>query len=301
LTGAYKVKYICLMSERSVSVHGGIFWRDEALRSEACDVAAELEELGFSGLWLSAGFGHGLPSVFAELIAATSEMTVAAGILSIWHATAGVAAQAFADLEGAHPGRFLLGLGTSHPTSLEGTGIEYQKPYSRMVDYLDDLDAGALAVPAERRILAALGPRMLKLAGERACGAHPYFVPLEHTEMARKILGTGPFLAPEQAVLLEPDPSVARDVARRHMEYYLAQPNYTNNLKRFGFDEADFAQGGSDRLVDALVAWGDLGEVAARVRAHHAAGADTVVVQVLTSEPNDFARAQYRDLAAALL
>lgn len=289
------------MSEGSVAVHGGIFWRDEALRSEARETAAEIEELGFSGLWMSAGFGQGVPPIFADMLAATQRMTVAAGILSIWHATPAEASGTFAELERAHPGRFLLGLGTSHPSSVDGQGRRYEKPYSRMIGYLDDLDSGQSPVPTDRRVLAALGPKMLALAAERAVGAHPYFVPVEHTERARTILGEGPLLAPEQAVFLETDPAIARSIGRQHMEYYLAQPNYTNNLRQFGYGDEDFSGGGSDRLVDALVAWGTIEQVAARVRAHHAAGADTVVVQVITAEPNDFARNNYRDLAAALL
>jgi probable F420-dependent oxidoreductase len=153
----------------------------------------------------------------------------------------------------------------------------------------------------DRRIVAALGPKMIKLAGERSVGAFPYFVPVEHTAFARSVLGPGPRLTPEQAVLLETDPTVARAIARSHMAYYLAQPNYTRCLRQFGFGDADFADGGSDRLADTIVAWGDIDEIAGRVRAHHAAGADTVVVQVLTHEADDFAPGAYRTLADALL
>lgn len=224
-------------------------------------------------------------------------MTVASGIASIWHATPAEASAAFADLESTHPGRFLLGIGTSHPTSTDA----YTKPYSRTVAYLDELDRAAPPVPADRRIVAALGPKMIKLAGMRSVGAFPYFVPVEHTAFARSILGAGPRLTTEQAVLLETDPDVARAIARQHMTYYLAQPNYTRCLRQFGFDDVDFENGGSDRLADTIVAWGDIDQVAERVRAHHAAGADTVAVQVLTHEPEDFALGAYRELAAALL
>ncbi len=285
------------MSQGTVAVFGGIFWREQALRSQATEVAAEIEELGFSGLWLSAGHDQGLPTIFGDLLDATTSMTVASGIVSIWHATPDESAAAFADLERRHPGRFLLGIGTSHPTSTS----EYNKPYSHTIAYLDGLDAAQTPVPVDRRIVAALGPKMLKLAGERSIGAFPYFVPPEHTAIARGILGPGPLLTPEQAVLLETDPVVARAIARAHMEYYLAQPNYTQSLRQFGFDDADFANGGSDRLADTIVAWGDVDQIAERVRAHHAAGADTVVVQVLTHEANDFAAADYRLLADALL
>lgn len=285
------------MDHADVAVFGGIFWREEAVRSQARETAAEIEELGYSGLWLSAGHDRGIPSIFADLLDATRSMTVATGIASIWHATPAEASATFADLERAHPGRFLLGIGTSHPTSTDA----YTRPYSHTVAYLDELDAGVPPVPADRRVLAALGPRMIELAGERSVGAFPYFVPVEHTAFARSVLGPGPRLVTEQAVLLETDADVARAVAREHMVYYLAQPNYTRCLRRFGFTDADFANGGSDRLADAIVAWGDVDQVAERVRAHHAAGADTVAVQVLTHEPGDFAPGAYRDLAAVLI
>jgi len=285
------------VSEKSVAVFGGIFWREPDLRPEALEVAAEIEELGFSGLWLSAGHEQRLPSIFSDLLGATKSMTIASAILSIWHTEPEEAAAIFAELETAHPGRFLLGIGTSHPTAYDA----YAKPYSKMVSYLDGLDAADTAVPVDRRIVAALGPKMVKLAGERSLGAFPYFIPVEHTHVARELLGEGPLLTPEQAVFVGTDPDIAREVGRTHFWYYLQQPNYTDALRTFGFDDSDFANGGSDRLVDAIVAWGDVDQVAERVRAHHGAGADTVVVQVLTREPNDFAAADYRQLAAALL
>lgn len=285
------------MSQTNVAVFGGIFWREQALRSQAREVAAEIEELGYSGLWLSAGHDQGLPTIFGDLLDATQSMTVASGIVSIWHATPDESAAAFADLEHKHPGRFLLGIGTSHPTSTDA----YNKPYTHTVAYLDGLDAAQPPVPVGRRIVAALGPKMITLAGERSIGAFPYFVPVEHTAFARSILGPGPQLTPEQAVFIGTDPAVARAVARSHFGYYLQQPNYTRALREFGFGDEDFAGGGSDRLVDAIVAWGDPGQIAERVHAHHAAGADTVVIQVLTEEPNDFAPADYRVLADALL
>ncbi len=285
------------MTDTSVAVFGGIFWRRPDLRPQACAVAAEIEQLGFSGIWLSGGHDGGVHDVFGDLLDATTTMTVAAGIVSIWHATPDESAAAFADLDRRHPGRFLLGIGASHPSSTDA----YAKPYSSTVAYLDALDDATPPVPVDRRILAALGPKMIALGGERSLGAFPYFVPVEHTAVARGILGDGPLLTPEQAVLLETDPVIARDIARRHMEYYLAQPNYTRCLREFGFGEADFADGGSDRLVDAIVAWGDVDRVADRIRAHHEAGADTVVVQVLTPEADDFAPGAYRRLADALL
>lgn len=285
----------------SVGVWAGGIWLQEPRRAEAREVAAELDELGFTSLWLSAGFGDGVPTVFADMLSATRTLTVASGILSIWHSTPDQTTSAVNNLERAFPSRFLLGLGASHAPQVDGESRRYARPYSRMVSYLDDLDAEHLPAPRDRRVLAALGPRMLRLAAERSAGAHPYFVPVEHTLLAREIMGRGPLLAPEQAVVLETDPDAARAVARRHMSGYLRLPNYTNNLRRLGWDDGDLADGGSDRLVDAIVAWGGVEQIRSRVRAHREAGADTVCVQVLTAEPEQFPRAQFRELAPALL
>lgn len=171
---------------------------------------------------------------------------------------------------------------------------DYAKPYSRMVAFLDALDASDTPVPPERRILAALGPRMLELAAARSIGAHPYFVPVEHTAFARATLGDGPLLAPEVAVVLESDPRRARELARTYASLYLGTPNYTRNLRRFGYGDEDLADGGSDRLIDAVIPWGDPQTIAARVREHHDAGADHVCVQVvapLDGFPLDTSRA----------
>ena len=173
-----------------------------------------------------------------------------------------------------------------------------------MVGYLDAMDRGLYFSPPPteppQRVLAALGPKMLKLSAERGLGAHPYFVPVEHTAMAREVLGTGPLLAPEQAVVFETDPSTAREIARRHMATYLGLPNYTNNLKRVGWTDADIAGGGTDALVDAIVAWGTLDQIVARVKAHHDAGADHVCVQVLPSDLRALPMAEWRELATAI-
>jgi probable F420-dependent oxidoreductase len=269
--------------------------------AEAGDVAAELEQLGFGALWVSGGQKPGLSDRFRMLLKATSRIPVASGILSIWLASPEEVARSVVDLEAAHPGRFLLGLGVSHAPLVARAGQTYARPYSRMVAWLDHLDRQVPTVPAERRVLAALGPRMLALAARRSAGAHPYFVPVEHTARARAILGDGPLLAPEQAVVLVADPERARRIARLHTEGYLATPNYTRNLRSLGFGDEDLRGGGSDRLVDAVVAWGDDEAVARRVREHHEAGADHVCVQVLTGTGDAFPRAEYRRLAAALL
>ena len=277
-------------------------WRVEERAAEAAEVAAEAEELGYGALWLSGGQKPGVSPLFKGLLDATSRVVVASGIISIWRAGPAEVAQAAADLRAAHPGRFLLGLGVSHADPVQASGQSYVRPYSRMVHYLNELDSQQPTVPSDQRVLAALGPRMLALSAARAAGAHPYFVPVEHTARAREALGTGPLLAPEQAVVLETDPARAREIARSYAtSFYLRAPNYANNLRRLGFGDADLGGGGSDRLVDAVVAWGDAGAIARRVREHHQAGADHVCVQVLTATPDAFPRAEYRALAEALL
>ena len=184
-------------------------------------------------------------------------------------------------------------------------GHDYSRPYSKMVEYLDAMDAGFFTASPPttptHRALAALGPKMLKLAAERTDGAHPYFIPVEHTAFAREQMGPDAKLYPEQAVVLETDAAKAREIARGHMAMYLTLPNYTNNLKRFGWTDADMADGGTDALVDAIVAWGDEAAIAERVAAHHAAGADHVCIQVLPAEPTKAPLDEWRRLAPALL
>jgi probable F420-dependent oxidoreductase len=221
---------------------------------------------------------------------------VATGIVSVWVSPPGTIAAAAAELEARFPGRFVLGLGASHSAIVP----DYAKPYSKVVAYLDALDALDTPVPSERRVLAALGPRMLTLAAERAAGAHPYFVPLEHTARARATMGAGPVLAPEVAVVLETDPVRARALARTYASIYLPLPNYANNLRTLGYGDADIEQGGSDRLIDAVIPWGDASKVAGRIRDHLDAGADHVCVQVV-AEGLELPLAGYRALAAALL
>ncbi|MEV6024684.1 LLM class F420-dependent oxidoreductase [Streptomyces sp. NPDC052036] len=265
---------------------------DSADRSELADSAAELEQLGFGALWLggSSETRHAVP-----LIEASSHIIVATGIQSIWQHEATETAAHFAHLEKAHPGRFLLGLGVSHA----GLTERYHRPYSAMVGYLDALDTAG--VPAGRRVLAALGPKMLELSRDRAAGSHPYLVTPEHTARAREILGDAPLLAPEAKVVLDTDPDSARATARDTLSRYLALPNYTKALQQFGFTEDDFADGGSDRLVDALFAWGDDDRVRARLESFHAAGADHVAVQVVDGGPRDaLPRAAWRRLAELL-
>ncbi len=211
----------------------GVWWSGSwrAPERDSFDVAAELEALGYTAVWSSGRFDPGLSPHFERLLAATTHAAVASGIVSIWSATPADLAVAVADLDTRYPGRFLLGLGASHAPLAEG----YARPYAHMVGYLDALDSAPPAVAADRRVLAALGPRMLALARERAAGAHPYFVPVEHTVRARQVLGPGPLLAPEVTVVLESDPGEARQLARTFMAGYLTLPNYTNNLRALGY------------------------------------------------------------------
>jgi probable F420-dependent oxidoreductase len=204
----------------------------------------------------------------------------------------------------AFPDRFLLGIGVSHQPAVEGFhGGNYDKPYSTMVKYLDAMDRGLYfaaqpsAPPA--RALAALGPKMLKLAAERTMGAHPYFVPVEHTPIARAAMGPDALLAPEQAVVFSRDASEARAIARGFMKTYLGLPNYTNNLKRLGWTDEDIA-GPTDALVDAIVAWGSLDDIQTRIKAHLDGGADHVCVQVLSSDPTKVTMDEFRQLASLI-
>jgi probable F420-dependent oxidoreductase len=287
------------MAQRLVSV-----WQPFFISSEnpvaVLDAAVELEELGYSRLWFSAGFGENVPPRFRDILEGTKRIGVAPGIVSIWHSSPAEAAAFTQDAERAHPGRFLLGLGASHAVLVEGNGTEYRKPYSKMVEYIEALDAAGLA--PERRILAALGPRMLTLSRDRSAGAHPYFTTVEHTAEARTVLGPDRMLAPEVAVVLEADVAAARAVARKYTTGYLALPNYTNNLRRFGWTDEDFTGGGSDRLVDALIPWGTIEQVAAGIEKHYQAGADEVAIQVLNGgDATAFPADAFRALAAALI
>ena len=287
---------------RKVSVWGGGFWLNREHRSAALDAARELDELGYSRLWTSGGFWEGVPALYDELLSATSRIGVASGIISIWHADPAVAADAVGGLERDHPGRFLFGVGTSHAPVVDAREAHtYKKPYSRMVQYLDALDAADIPVPVDRRVLAALGPRMLALSATRSAGAHPYFAPAEHTALARGILGAQPLLAPEVAVVLEEDESTARRIAHDYMRGYLSLPNYSNNLRRLGYSEEDLAGSGSNRLMDALVPWGSLDRIREGIEAHYQAGADEVAIQVLTADADRFPAAEYRELATALI
>ena len=260
-------------------------------RDERAEATAELERLGFGALWLG---GNSSAPHAAPLIEATSRIVVGTSIQSVWEHEAPATAAAFAELEVSHPGRFVLGLGVSHGPRVEG----YSRPYSKMVGYLDELDKAGMR--PGHRVLAALGPKMLELSRDRAAGAIPYLVTPEHTAQARERLGEGPLLAPEFKVVLDSDPARARATARAYLAMYLQFPNYTQNFLRLGFTDADVADGGSDRLIDALFAWGDDDRIRTRITAFHDAGADHVALQVVEADTAPTPREGWRKLAALL-
>lgn len=255
------------------------------------ELAVELDELGFGAIWIG-GSPEGSLAIVEELLDATDRIAVATGIVNMWQADAATIGASYHRVATKHPGRFLLGVGIGHR---EATS-EYAKPYATMVDYLDRLDQAG--VPVEDRVLAALGPKVLRLAADRTAGAHPYLTTPEHTRQARELLGPDVLLAPEQKVVLDTDVERARAVARAKVrDPYLSLSNYVGNLRRLGWTDEDFADGGSDRLIDALAPQGDAEAIAKAVSAHLDAGADHVAVQVLGDDP----RPAYRALAERLI
>jgi probable F420-dependent oxidoreductase len=242
------------------------------------EFAAEAEKLGYGAIWLGSSPGGDL-EIVERLLGATERLAVATGIVNIWQDDAASIARTYRRIADKFPGRFLLGIGAGHREATQ----EYAKPYDALVAYLDGLDEGG--VPVEGRALAALGPKVVKLAGDRTAGAHPYLVTPEHTRGAREILGDGKLLAPEQKVVLETDPAKGREISRRTVQFYLRLSNYVANLRKLGFTEEDVTGEGSDRLVDALAPHGDAETIAAAITAHLEAGADHVNVQVLNEDP----------------
>ena len=266
-------------------------WRRVGQVSEV--EAAGLERLGFGALWLGGSPSGDLQQV-EQLLAATATLTLATSIVNMWQSDAREVAASFARIEARHPGRFLLGVGTGHRESTQ----RYAKPYETMKSYVDVLLGNG--VPQASLVLAALGPKMLRLAAERAAGAHPYLVTPAYTRQARTILGAGPLLAPEQKVVLGADPEQARAIGRARVQNpYLGLVNYTNNLRRLGWSDDDLSDGGSDALIDALVAHGSPGDVVAQLTGHLDAGADHVVIQLLTG-PDADQQDGYLQLAHAL-
>lgn len=272
---------------------------------KAREIAGEIEELGYSAIWIPEAMGREAMTNAALLLSGTKKAVIATGIASIWARDAMACAAAQKTLCEAFDGRFLLGLGVSHAPMVAVRGQEYDKPLTAMRKYLDAMDAAPFmaVAPAEapKRVLAALHPKMLELARERANGSHTYFVPPEHTAWARERLGTEAILAVEQTVVLETDAQRAREIGRRFMSVYLGLPNYVRNLKRLGYTDEDISNGGSNRLVDAIVAWGDEEAIRRRIQAHLDAGASHVCVQVLDADPRALPMPQWRRLAAVLL
>ena len=257
------------------------------------DLARGLDELGYGAIWVGGSPGGELEGV-ERILAATTQLTVATGIVNVWKDDPSTIAASYHRLAAAFPGRFLLGIGAGHPEAVS----RYTKPYDALVGYLDGLDAGG--VPQSQRALAALGPKVLRLAAERTAGAHPYLVTPEHTRQARSLLGPDVLLAPEQHVVLDADAGRALELGRDALRYYLKLTNYTNNWRRLGFTDQDLAGGGSDRLVDALIALGDAKHVAARINEQLDAGADHVCIQLITPKGAD-PLPGYADLADVLL
>ena len=236
--------------------------------------AAEIEKLGYGAVWIGGSPAGDLKYV-DPILERTDTLQVATGIVNVWTAPADQVAEAYHRLEDTYPGRFLLGVGIGHPEHTE----EYRKPYDVLVEYLDALDAAK--VPTSRRVVAALGPKVLKLSARRSAGAHPYLTTPEHTGEARNLVGPTVFLAPEHKVVLSRDAESSRKVGRETVDFYLNLSNYLNNWKRLGFTDDDIAKPGSDRLIDAVVAHGTPDDIAARLNEHLEAGADHVSIQVL--------------------
>lgn len=236
--------------------------------------AAEIEKLGYGAVW-AGGSPAGDLAFVEPILGATETLQVATGIVNVWTAKADEVAESYHRIEKAFPGRFVLGIGIGHPEHTE----EYRKPYDVLAEYLDALDAAK--VPTSRRVVAALGPKVLKLAASRSAGAHPYLTTPEHTAQARELMGNSVYLAPEHKVVLTRDAAQAREIGRETVDFYLNLSNYLNNWKRLGFTDDDIANPGSDKLIDAVVAHGTPADIAARLNEHLTAGADHVTIQVL--------------------
>jgi probable F420-dependent oxidoreductase len=253
----------------------GVFGLHSLWQQLSPEQLREIEALGYEAIWAGGSPAAELDWV-EPILEQTNNLKVATGIVNIWTAAAGPVAESFHRIERAYPGRFLLGIGVGHPEATQ----QYRKPFDAVVEYLDQLDE--YGVPKDRRVVAALGPKMLKLSAERSAGAHPYLTTPEHTAEARKLIGPEAFLAPEHKAVLTTDAERARAVGRKTLEVYLNLANYLSSWKRLGFTDEDVAKPGSDRLVDAVIAYGTADSIAARLKEHLAAGADHVPVQVLT-------------------
>jgi probable F420-dependent oxidoreductase len=274
--------------------------------SDAGAAALEIESLGFPALWIPESLGS--KDIFAHsalLLASTAGLVVAPGIANIYARDPMAMANGAKALGEAYAGRFVLGIGVSHAPSVATRGSTYGKPIETMRAYLDAMAAAQYAAPEPDPpvplVLAALGPRMLELAAGRADGAHPYFVPVDHTPVARRHLGPAPFLGVEQTAVLTTDREAGLRIGRAFAKNYLALPNYANNLRRLGWSDEDVAGEGSERLIDAVIAIGDADAIIGRVRAHLEAGADHVCLQLREEKSTNPALGAYRELAAGLL
>ncbi len=257
------------------------------------DLATELDNLGYGTIWIGASPSADL-KLAEQLLDATKRIVVGTSVVNVWNSDPAQVAASYHRIEGRHPDRFMLGIGIGHPEQ----SAQYRSPYQTLVEYLDALDEGG--VPVERRALAALGPRVLRLARDRTAGALPYLVPVAHTMIARETLGPDALLAVEQKVVISADPERGRAIGRARVETpYLGLVNYTNNLRKLGYTDEDLAGSGSDRLIDDLAVHGSPDQVAAGLINHLDAGADQVVAQVLTG-PGDDIVDHYRRLASAL-
>jgi probable F420-dependent oxidoreductase len=262
---------------------------------ETAEAAAELDELGYGTLWIPGLGGGDVLGDVERLLRATRTTTVATGVISIWRHDAEEIAAGHAALREAYGARVLTGLGVSDPAAASGAGRPF-RPVEDMSGYLDRLDHASVPLPADERILAALGPRLVRLGGQRSSGVHPFMVTPESTAATRESLGRGPTLAPYQAVVLDKDPDRARTTARGFLGPFLTMGHYSRSLRRQGFADEDLAGGGSDRLIDGVVAWGEVEAIAGRLREHHDAGADHVALHVLGSD-GAFPRREWRELA----
>jgi probable F420-dependent oxidoreductase len=288
------------MSPDTTSLGGTGVWAHELRYGDptvAADLAAELEELGFSALWVPDVGGDLFPAL-DNLVTATSEVVIATGILNVWMRTPEETGAWWAGLTDEVRARVLLGIGISHAPFIDAMpGMSWEKPLATIRAYLEGMEAAG--IPRQHRCVAALGPKMLELARDRSAGAHPYLVTPEHTRIASEVLGEGALLAVEQGVVLDTDADRARAAARHALSVYATLPNYTNNWKRLGYTDDDVATL-SDRLVDALVVWGDVGTIAARVQEHRDAGATHVCVQLLGTPNEPMDRSAWPELAPAL-
>jgi probable F420-dependent oxidoreductase len=268
----------------------GVFLPTRAITPE---LAAGIESLGYGAAWIGGSPDADLSWVEPAL-AKTSSLQLATGIINIWSSRATAVAESYHRIEKDFPGRFLLGIGVGHREHTQ----EYRKPYDALVGYLDELDAAS--VPTSRRVLAALGPKVLALSAERSAGAHPYLTTPEHTAQARQLMGSTVFLAPEHGVVLTADADEARRVGRQNIGFYFDLSNYVNNWRRLGFTDNDVRKPGSDKLIDAVVAYGKPEAIAARLNEHLQAGADHVAIQVLGGWPEDKLLAALGELAGPL-